>query len=168
MDGEKVCQKCSLSINFKACLYTVCEGECAGFFHASCVGLSEDALCVLSSINIIWMCDECLSQFRRLRDGIHCHPDNDATNVKAVGDEVKLLKKVKAVADEVKLLKKVVAGIQHTLSSIVKETSKNDKSPLHSTPISISSRQLFNGTDACALNAESDDHRSAVNDDEFS
>lgn len=102
------------------------------------------------------MCDECLSQFRRLRDGIHCHPDNDETNVN------------KAVADEVKLLKKVVAGIQHTLSSIVKETSKNDKSPLHPTPISISSRQLFNGTDACALNAESDDHRSAVNDDEFS
>lgn len=116
MDEEKNCKKCSLRINFKADLYTVCEGYCAGFFHASCVGLIEDVLCVLSSSNIIWMCDKCISKFRKLRDEVHYDPANDATSVN------------KTVADEVKLLKTVVAGIQHTLSSIVNAASNNELS----------------------------------------
>lgn len=154
MDQQRVCKKCSLSIDFKADPYTVCEGECAGFFHASCVGVSEDALCMLSC-NIIWMCNECLNNFRRWRDNIHCD-SADAINTQTCLDE------------EVNLLKKAVFEIQQTLSNVVRVTPTKNASLLHSTPIPISSRILFDGTGANGLHAESDENGSTTNEDEFS
>lgn len=155
MDQQKDCKKCSLSIDFKADSYTVCEGDCVGFFHASCVGVSEEALCFLSC-NIIWMCDECMKNFRRWRDSNNCDPAN-ATNGK------------NSLEDEVNHLKKTVAEIKQMVSNTVRATPAKNVPLLHSTPIPISSFELLDGTDASGLNAESDENQTTTtNDDRFS
>lgn len=158
MEKDRVCRKCSLSINAHVDLFTVCEGDCAGCFHAACVGLSEGDLGVLSmsSMNIIWMCDACSDKFRKKRDGIWHEPTEDVMNVKSVEEEVNLLKTT-------------VAGIMDTLSKIVPTAaSLSDKPLLHSTPIPSSSCKLFNGTNATGSDMNSDVRQCTTDGNEFS
>lgn len=118
-------------------LFTVCEGECACFFHAKCVNLSEDILHVLSG-NVIWMCDSCLRQFQMMRDNIGSNCRNDFNGAQTIETEVKELKST-------------VADILQTLSKLVPDSSSNCITPHHSTP--VSSLAISNGTDEHVMNA---------------
>lgn len=152
MERDKACKKCSQCFDFNIDAYTVCEGDCAGFFHAKCVGLSVEDLSVLSS-NIIWMCNTCMHKFRRMRDSISAEPTREESNVKSIDDEVKQLKAT-------------VAEILETLSKIVPAASSSEAPLLHSTP--ISSCQLLNQTEASGPNRESDERLRTTNDGDFS
>lgn len=149
MPKDRVCRKCSLSIDPNADLYTVCEGDCACFFHAACVCLSEKDLCVLSS-NIVWMCDDCMGRFRRVRDGVASDVPDDTTANNEINKS--------SIEDEVKELKNTVAGIIETLSKMVPAASTNDPPPVHSTP--VSSFTLLNGTNACGTSMEDNESAS--------
>lgn len=137
MAGEKICKKCSREIDVYNDLFTVCEGECACFFHAKCVNLSEDILHVLSG-NVIWMCDSCLRQFQMMRDNIGSNCRNDFNGAQTIETEVKELKST-------------VADILQTLSKLVPDSSSNCITPHHSTP--VSSLAISNGTDEHVMNS---------------
>lgn len=134
MVKERICKKCSLSIDAKAGLYSMCEGECACFFHASCVGLSEADLGTISlKMNILWMCDVCMNKFRSMSDGTWTDTTEDTS-------------KTKSIDDEVRELKNAVSGIMETLSKIVRPDCSFDHTQLHSTPVST---DMLDGLDAC-------------------
>lgn len=124
MADVRTCKKCSQSIDAKVEPYSVCEGQCASCFHASCVGLTEDDLCTMAlKVNLIWMCDQCMTKFRRMSDGTWT--DSTTNPVKT-----------KSIEDEVEGLKVTVAGILETLSKLAPTVVRNDHAPLHSTPVS--------------------------------
>lgn len=155
-----MCKKCSLSIDPKVDLYAVCEGDCACFFHAACVSLTERDLSVLSS-NIVWLCDECMSRFRRVRDGVGSDvPDNTTNNEMDKS----------SIDDEVRELKNTVAGIIDTLAKMVPTVSTTDPPLQHSTP--VSSFMLLNGTNALGTNVEGNktvrQNRYTIEDQHFS
>lgn len=60
------CGTCSLQIDTNT-LYTICEGRCAKRFHGKCVRVCEEDLRALSQ-NIVWICDDCMVHFRKVRD----------------------------------------------------------------------------------------------------
>lgn len=121
MEKARICNKCFLSIDAKVDLYTVCEGECACFFHAECVAIDESDLCTMARrTNMIWMCDACLFKFRSLSERT---PADSPIHPKPIDDEVRDLKIV-------------VAGILDTLSKIAPTAITNDCGLLHSTPVS--------------------------------
>lgn len=141
------CKKCSVCIDSHVDLYTVCEGDCAGFFHADCVDLKEGDFDILSrSQNILWICDVCMSAFRRLRDGISSNKNS------TLADDTER----KTIEDDVNELKNAVKGILNTLSNIAPNASTIAPNVLHSTP--VSSYTLFdgkNGNETIAGNDES-------------
>lgn len=120
------CRKCLQHIHGND-LCAECDGSCARRFHAKCVGLGEDTLKILSQ-NVIWVCDDCLVQFRKFAVREE-HGDKASQNATIIEEEL---------AD----LKSKVNGILNTLSSL---TSKQNTATLyHSTP--VTSFELFNGT----------------------
>lgn len=160
MPKDRVCKKCSLSIDSNVDLYTVCEGDCACFFHVACINLTERDLSVLSS-NIVWLCDECIDRFRKVRDGVGSNvPDNTMSN------EINK----SSIEDEVRELKNTVAGIVDTLAKILPTASTTDPPLQHSTP--VSSFMLLNGTNACGTDMEDSEtvrqHRCTIDDQNFS
>lgn len=88
---DRKCEKCSLSIKVDSELYTVCEGHCAKYFHATCVGLTKDDLCALSS-NIIWICDACMVRFCRIRDRMCADASTNTESSQSVEDQINDLK----------------------------------------------------------------------------
>lgn len=151
MAEARKCKKCCQSIDSYADLFTVCEGDCAGLFHASCVGLKDEDIDFLTlSQNALWMCDTCMSMFRKTREGI---PVNTADKTDST----------KSIEQEVKDLKTAVNGILNTLSKIVPTATTSPNTPsnvLHSTPIAISSHTLFNGTNGCVASVSNCDSAS--------
>lgn len=137
MAGDKICKKCSRGINVYIDLFTVCEGECACFFHANCVNISEDVLPILSG-NVLWMCDSCIRKFQIMRD-----------NTRSTSREE--ISGTKPIEAEVMELKSTVADILQTLSKIVPDPAFNRPAPHHSTP--ITPHPLSNGTSANVMNA---------------
>ena len=113
-----ICKKCCLPIDSYTDLSTVCEGQCAGVFHAACVGLTEAQLDTLNN-NIIWFCDECAMFYRNMRDG---SPAKTVTNVD----------------QELTAIRLQIMGIQNTLSLIVPPAQP--AANLHSTPLSSPSQ----------------------------
>lgn len=159
------CKKCSLSIGAGE-NFTVCEGDCAGVFHAECVGLSEEDVLVLSShsSNIIWLCGECLSRFRRARDNADKRdglrsPDGGMNSSNAANK--------KSIEDEVNELKDTVAGIVHTLAKLLPSDSSVDSPMHHSTP--VSSFTLQDGNNACSSVVNNDEglRQQCEDDDNF-
>lgn len=152
MASERICNKCFLSIDAKVDLYSVCEGECACFFHAECVGIDEADLCTMARrTNMIWMCDACLFKFRSLCERASTDSPIDPAQPKPIDDEVRDLKIV-------------VAGILDTLSKIAPAAVTNDCGLLHSTPVStnlpsdeISTSVSNVGNDQLSHSAESND-----------
>lgn len=125
MADVRICEKCSQTIDVKSESFSVCEGDCACLFHASCVGLTEDDLCSIASrLNLIWMCDKCMHKFRSMSDGTRADSPTDSP-------------KTKSLDDEVRELKNSVAGILETLSKITPTAVTNNRAPLHSTPVSM-------------------------------
>lgn len=123
MENCKTCKKCSISIDNRVDLFTVCEGDCACLFHANCVGLSEKDLDVFSN-NVIWMCDTCVDKFRKAREGI-LPVTVDETDTE------------KSLEEDVKELKCAVAGILDSLSKMMPiTTSASNINLLHSTSVS--------------------------------
>lgn len=182
MTQNSVCKKCSLSIDNKVELFTVCEGDCAGFFHAQCVGLSENEVIVLSS-SIIWLCDECMDVFRRARDSKNSRKDAfsqthfDSRNADGLGSHspdnmMNSEANEKSIVNEVNELKDAVAKIMDTLAKIVPTvpTDTSDDPPLlHSTP--VSSFMLQEGTNACSMtvnNSEGPSQQCVMDDKHFS
>lgn len=151
-----MCKKCSRSVDPKTELFTVCEGDCACSFHATCVGLSERDVIALSSLNIIWLCDECMGRFRRMRDGIR----SDSSAVEPVNSETNK----KSIEDEISELKDAVAGIMNTLAKCVPTDSSIEPPLLHSTP--VPSSKLLDGTNACGSIVNNEECE--IDDDDFS
>lgn len=141
MVDDKTCKKCSKRVDMRTDLFTVCEGECACFYHAACVNLTEDVLQILSG-NIIWICDQCMIQFQRTRGNIRPNSHSDVFTAKSIEEEVIELKNT-------------VAGIVQTLSSIVPANQLNTTVPRHSTP--KSTHAPSNGTCISSVNANCDE-----------
>lgn len=120
----KNCEKCSLSIKVECELYTVCEGNCAKWFHADCVGLTENDLCALSS-NIVWICDACMVLFCRMREKTNI---DAATNTECS----------RPVEEEINDLKCAVAKIADMLSNVIQKPTTTAAPPHHSTLVSSS------------------------------
>lgn len=130
---EDKCKKCFADIDTMEHLYTVCEGKCAGKFHASCVGVSEDQLCALSK-NIIWICDSCMVDFCRARDDMSgsCNtPSPAGTSINAELEEMK---------SQIASLTSAVAKLNLSIAPF--ESAKQ-----HSTP--ITSPKLVNNASVC-------------------
>lgn len=125
----KNCEKCSLTIKSDCELYTVCEGNCAKWFHADCVGITETDLCALST-NIIWICDACMVLFCRMREKTHADATTNTESLRPIEDEI---------CD----LKRTVANIADTLANVILKPA-NPSMPLHSTP--VSSPKSLDGT----------------------
>lgn len=116
----KNCEKCSQTINTDTDLYTVCEGKCAKWFHARCVGVTESDLCTLSS-NILWFCDTCMTWLCKTRDRI-------------IVDATSNTEPSRAMEDEIRELKCTVAEIARTLAEVVRKPGPVAPDR-HSTPI---------------------------------
>lgn len=155
MAGERICNKCLLSIDAKD-LYSVCEGECACLFHANCVGIHEEDLCMMAlKTNIVWMCDTCLIRFRRTSERASADSPVDSIQPKPIDDEVKELK----IA---------VAGILEMISKIAPTAVSNDCEVLHSTPVSTNlPSDVINTSVRNVSNVENDQlsHRAESDDD---
>lgn len=125
---ERNFQKCSLAIDMKSDLFTICEGLCAKSFHAECVGVIESAVCTFSS-NIIWICDPCMAAFCRFRENY--------STVETTSTDLP-----KAIVDDVNQLKNTVAEIVQTLSQLV-----NIPDPIapHNRSTPTSSPKTFDG-----------------------
>lgn len=148
MENNKECKKCCRCVDGLTDLFTVCEGDCAGLFHAKCVGLKEDDIDFLTRtlnsiillVNTIWMCDVCMDKFRKKRDGIWHEPAIDTTDATTIEDDVRELKST-------------VTGILDSLSKIMKTTTSTDGAKLvHSTP--NSSYSPSDGPIGCVSNEE--------------
>lgn len=115
------CEKCSLSISVANELFTVCEGKCAKYFHADCVGVTESALCTLSS-NIIWICNTCMVWLCRARENVNVDVATNTPPARSLGDEI----------DE---LKCTVSEMANTLAKVIQQT-ESAALYRHSTPVS--------------------------------
>lgn len=143
------CPKCSLPVNCKDDVYTVCEGTCVRAFHAECVGLSEASVNCLKK-NIIWLCDECLAVFYeqwKLKSPVVPSRITNSGSSKTDPD----------LAEELTDIKGKIANIMETLSAI-SETQKQSIqcTPCHSTP--INSPKLHEGSSG----ANHDNSHSAI------
>lgn len=143
MPGDNTCKICTECIDLKVQLFIVCE-DCGLSFHASCANLTEEDLVRLGtlSMNVMWLCNECMQKFRRMRDGIGSNSSPSLLGG-TTSNEMK-----STVEDEVDELKKTVAGIVETLAKMTAAASTIDPSPPHSTP--VSSFMLANGPNACS------------------
>lgn len=153
MSRDNICRKCSLSVDPKIHLFTVCEGDCALSYHADCVFLSENDVLALKA-NIIWLCDNCLKIFRRARDSRNC---TEEVATVSNGDVAHNGTQRTTIEDEVRDLKTAVADIMQTMAKLVPGDSTIDPPVLSSTP--VSSMKLLdgtNGTNVCCRN-ENDD-----------
>lgn len=132
VESDKVCRECSLIVNDD--FYTVCKGDCAGFFHGNCVGLRDIHVNILfRSQNIIWLCDTCMNDFNRKKNS--CLSDNaDA-------------KSQSSIENDVKELKNNVTVIMDIISKLEPKSSEINLPLLHSTP--ISSFTLLHGSNEC-------------------
>lgn len=119
---EKNCEKCCSIISLDTELYTVCEGRCAKYFHANCVGVSEADLCAFSK-NIIWLCDPCMTLFCRTRERM-------TADISTSTDQHKFMD----VEGEILQLKSAVAEIVKTFADVRK--SDPVARHRHSTPVS--------------------------------
>lgn len=127
---DKQCKKCATDIDHMNDLYTVCEGRCARRFHASCVGVSEDALCVFSK-NIIWMCDECMFEFCKARDSVPLPPRTDSLS---------------SITSELDELRAQVAKINDAIVNINNRIISSDPPQRYSTPLSTPKTKSPNNT----------------------
>lgn len=66
LEQNMQCKKCSESINVKTDAIVRCKGRCCEAFHAHCVGLTPDTIRSFCR-NIIWLCDDCLVEFGKVR-----------------------------------------------------------------------------------------------------
>lgn len=114
------CKKCTTDIDVMNGLYTICEGRCARRFHASCVGVSEADLCALSK-NMIWICDECMDEFCKARDGTLNSPRAHSTA---------------SIAVELDMLKTAVTRINDAIARISHIIGPSDPMQRHSPPVS--------------------------------
>lgn len=146
MSNNSVCNKCSLHIDARVDLFTVCEGDCACHYHANCVGLSENDIIALKA-NIIWLCDNCMNAFLRARDGrnneerVESIPHDDMLNSKAGKTSIE---------EEVRELKHTVTEIMKTMNKFSTFDSTTGPPLIHSTPVASSSLQdgtNMNGTE---------------------
>lgn len=145
---NKNCGKCSLLISIDTDPHTICEGECAKSFHASCVGVTETDLCALSS-NIVWICDACMVSLCKWRE-------------RMTADIATSTEPTHSMEDEINDLKCKVAEIVHTLAEVVR--NPDSIAPFrHSTP--VSSPNLHEGTNETTDSAS---QQSVNNNDEFS
>lgn len=131
------CNKCLLSIDRSKDRYTICEGRCAKRYHAACVGLSEATVCALFTKNILWMCDDCLSEYCINRDAdIPLLTTADAVQTNTVeSDIVEMKLKIEQIFD--------------TLATIAPYHQPHFCENLHSTSVSspaLSSTRLLHGT----------------------
>ena len=99
-------------------LFTVCEGRCAAKFHASCVGVCEDSVCALTN-NIIWMCDDCISEYRQARDRM------PISKPETTGQS--------SIAAELTEIKSQIAAINSAMANMTPITAFNS-THRHSTP----------------------------------
>lgn len=125
-------------------LYTICEGKCAGWFHATCVGLSEAALCVLSK-NILWMCDVCAYDFYRARDA----------NGKQHSAEQSA-----SIVHELEELKSQVSEINDAIARITLSVTPSVPIDRHSTP--IDSPKTLQNINTCSTRINADETFSLV------
>lgn len=132
---DSCCEKCSLAIDAKTDLFTVCEGMCAKSFHAECVGLTESDVCALSS-NVIWLCNPCMKVYYRIRER---SSTDVATNTDASDADLP----PRTIVDDVTELKNTVADIVCTLAKLAQ---KSDCPSTHHCSSPISSFNLFDGT----------------------
>lgn len=143
---DNTCKRCTAHIDTMKGLYTICEGRCARRFHASCVGVNESDLCALSN-NIIWICDECMLEFRKARDTV---PDSPRAHLSSTS----------SVAAELDELRSQVAKINDAISKIVDQISPSDPTVpthRHSTPVSTPSPSSNAFT--CTIKQRHDDKR---------
>lgn len=131
---EDQCNKCSANIDTMKDLYTVCEGRCAGKFHASCVGVSEDQLCSLSK-NIIWICDKCMIEFCKSRDSTSVSRKTSPSPKTPITAELEEMK------SQIAMLSSAVAKLNLTVAPF--EATRQ-----HSTP--ITSPKTTNNASVCA------------------
>lgn len=164
MARDNVCAKCSLSIDHKADRFIFCEGYCSNFYHCHCVNLSEREVTVLST-NYIWLCDECLDLFQRMRDerdkGENMGPATSHAAVNCPVDE-------RSMKAEINELKDAVADIMKTLARLGPTETTVDRPLLHSTPVSTSlSLQDGTSTSGVILNNGESSKQGTI-DDRFS
>lgn len=144
------CPECSLPVNCKVDVFTVCEGTCCRAFHAACVGLSEASVNCLKK-NIIWLCDECLAVFYKQHTQISpVVPSSIADSGSSKVDP--------DLAEELTDIKGKIASIMKTLS-VISEVQKQSIQcpPCHSTP--INSPKLHEGSSGANR-----DNRNSVNE----
>lgn len=118
---EDKCKNCFAAIDTMKQLYTVCEGRCAGKFHASCVGVSEDQLCALSK-NIIWICDNCMVDFCKARDAIS---GSSETHTSAGI----------SITAQLEEMKSQIATISNAIAKLNVSVAPNVSANPHSTPV---------------------------------
>lgn len=147
------CNNCSHTIDRKSDRFTMCEGKCAKRYHAACVGLSESSICALSTNNVIWMCDDCLLDFRTTRDALYnISTNSQPTITESIQSDVLELK---AKVEEILL----ALGTTATVTPERERTEKRSKM-VHSTPVIASSRgALMDGT---KINRTDDTNESGV------
>lgn len=118
------CKKCLLEIDGGICLFTVCGWRCRQPFHGACANLPETAADTLRCRNVLWVCDDCMTEFRSTRDKLY-------EECPHVAEEPA------TTAQEISELKAKVAEISETLSLIaphrIPSTAYDE---LHSTPVS--------------------------------
>lgn len=138
------CNKCSSAIDRKKDRYTVCEGKCAKRYHAACVDLSDDTVNALFSKNVLWMCDECLTDFCNTRDA-NAEEVEEATNDCCTHHST--------CEAEIEELKSKVNDIIDVLTAMVPQRTQPTQPETciqhHSTPVlphSVNSARLFDGT----------------------
>lgn len=134
---DKQCKKCSVDIDTKGELYTICEGKCARRFHATCVGISEAALCILSK-NILWMCDECAFDYYRARDTVPDKTEQPASLV-----------------NELEELKSQVSKINDAIANITLSITPSVPIERHSTP--ATSPKTLENVNACSTRINADE-----------
>lgn len=118
------CPKCELPVNCKTDLFVVCEGKCYSTFHAACVGLSETSVCCLQK-NVIWLCDDCLSDFHRSQRKQQSELDQQEDTV------------LRSVTGALNAISTKVAEIMQLIPMVnsIENPERTEIAPSHSTPI---------------------------------
>lgn len=156
------CNKCLLAIDRKHDRYTICEGKCAKRYHATCVGLTEPTVCALFAKNILWMCDDCLTEYCASRDA-DCPVPTETDS-----DDIAQTNTVESDIDDLRLK---IAEIADTLASIVPYHQFCENAHSSSIPSpKFSSTHLFNGTKVTRDDNTSSDMLShdSISDNTFS
>lgn len=109
-----VCRECSLRIQEGDNFFIVCKGSCKSSFHGNCIGMRVFHLNVLVtlSINVLWMCDVCMSDFQQASHNSTTDVLNDACE-----DQMGPKFRAKSMKDDIDELKKNVADIMTAISS---------------------------------------------------